>query len=63
MRRYERNAEMGRERKERRGESRREEGKGKTHFLFIPVSKNGIQILVPFAAKEMMDSIAASLRF
>lgn len=35
------------------------------HFLFIPFSlfENGMHLLVQVAAKEMMNSVASSLRF
>lgn len=64
MRRYGRNAETGGERvgvREGREEGRR--GKERCHLIVIPFSENGIHLLAPFAVKEMMNSVACSLRF
>lgn len=63
--RYGRNAGRGRGRGERGGERGRQRtgGERRYHFIFIPFSKNGIHLLAQFAAKEMMNNVASSLRW
>lgn len=60
--RYGRNA--GRGRGERAGERGRQRtgGERRYHFIFIPFSENGTHLLAQFAAKEMMNNVASSLR-
>lgn len=37
-------------------------GERRCHFIFIPFSRNGIHLLAQFSAKEVINSVASSLR-